>query len=83
MIREITFPINRMNSTNQGTNPAIVELRALRNEVTELKDELAGFRSDFKKLKLTRTIASGVLLSGIVLWGLVLVLGTFAQIFSR
>lgn len=71
-----------MNSSNPGTNPAVVELRALRGEVTQLKDELAGFRSDFKKLKLVRDIASGVLLSGFVLWGLAVTLGVFAQLFS-
>lgn len=71
-----------MNQPNPGTNPAVVELRALRNDLTQLKDELAGFRSDFKKMKLVQQIASGILLSGFVLWGLALVLGVFAQIFG-
>lgn len=69
-----------MNQPNPGTNPAVVELRALRNDLTQLKDELAGFRSDFKKMKLVQQIASGVLLSGFVLWGLAVVLGMLGQL---
>lgn len=71
-----------MNQPNPGTNPAVVELRALRNDLTQLKDELAGFRSDFKKMKLVQQIASGVLLSGFLLWGLALVFGALLQLLS-
>lgn len=71
-----------MNQTNPGTNPAVVELRALRSEITQLKDEVAGFRLDVKKQKLVQQIASGILLSGFAFWVLASVLGVFAQIFG-
>jgi hypothetical protein len=65
-------------------NPAVVELQALRHDLTALKDEVSGLRKDVKEKNLVDQIAKGVALA-MLFWAIVWVVvgGLFAVLFSR
>ncbi|MBD2018673.1 hypothetical protein H6F43_00550 [Leptolyngbya sp. FACHB-36] len=56
---------------NSNANPAVAELKALRNEFARMREELTGLRSELSSRKMpdiTDQVAKGVVLAG-VFWG--------------
>ncbi len=72
------------NTPAQG-NPTLAELRSLKRELTETREEVAKLRAelDYKKLpNISDQVAIGMLKAGAVLWLLGVLISGIAPIFG-
>ncbi|MBD2018787.1 hypothetical protein H6F43_01135 [Leptolyngbya sp. FACHB-36] len=66
--------MTQQKPANTGANPAVAELKALRNEFARVREELTELRSELKSRKMpdiTDQVAKGVVLAG-VFWAVLL-----------
>ena len=82
------FPTPKTSGSPQKSappNPTLVELRSLRHELAETKEEVVKLRAelDYKKLpNVSDQVAIGMLKAGAVLWLLGLLISGIAPLFG-